>query len=158
MTHKALSVAAAMLEKARDRNIYLTPMQLLKLVYIAHGWTLGLLSRPLVDDDVEAWRYGPVIPAVYHAVKHYRDSPVSRIDTATPAHLDPEEADIVDQVLTIYGDKNGIMLSSITHQPNTPWDKTWRSFGKNAVISNDVIEAHYASLYEKSKPQETSPA
>ncbi|WP_131993555.1 type II toxin-antitoxin system antitoxin SocA domain-containing protein [Dokdonella fugitiva] len=40
-------------------------MQLLKLVYLCHAWTLGLLGRPLLREEVQAWRYGPVFPALY---------------------------------------------------------------------------------------------
>ncbi len=31
-------------------------MQLIKLVYLCHGWTMGLYSRPLIE-NVEAWQY-----------------------------------------------------------------------------------------------------
>lgn len=39
---------------------------------------LGLYGVPLIRDDVQAWKYGPVIPQVYHAgaVKDYRGRPV----------------------------------------------------------------------------------
>lgn len=154
MPHNAVSAASALLQKAHDKGLSLTPMQLLKLVYIAHGWMLGLYSRPLISDNVEAWRYGPVVPSVYQAIKTFRNSPVSEIRTAAPAQLDECEADVVDQVLSIYGNKTGIKLSAITHQAGTPWDKTWSSSGKNAVISNDVIESHYAELYEQAQKSE----
>lgn len=158
MAHTAITVAAALLNKANEKGLVLTPMQLLKLVYIAHGWMLGLCSRPLIHEDVEAWQYGPVIPEVYHAVKHFRDSPVTSVAFAGPAPLDAEESDLIDQVLDIYGKKNGIALSSITHKPGTPWDKTWNSYGKNAKISNDLIESHYSDLYEKAHKKAESPA
>lgn len=156
MPHNARSAASALLQRAHERGISLTPMQLLKLVYIAHGWMLGLYSRPLISDNVEAWRYGPVIPSVYQSIKQFRNTPVSGIAGVAPAPLDDAEKDIVNQVLDIYGDKTGITLSAITHQSGTPWDKTWNSSGKNAVISNDVIETHYAELYDKA--QKTQPA
>lgn len=47
----------------------LTPLQVIKMVYIAHGYSLALLDEPLVEEAVEAWRYGPVLPSVYHTVK-----------------------------------------------------------------------------------------
>jgi len=53
-------------------------MQLIKLVYIAHGWTLGLYNQPLIGKQVEAWTYGPVIPSVYHDFKHYGRDPITQ--------------------------------------------------------------------------------
>ncbi|MCY4000360.1 MAG: DUF4065 domain-containing protein, partial [Bacteroidetes bacterium] len=54
----------------------LTPMQLIKLSYIAHGWTLGISGEPLFNDTVEAWRYGPVVPDIYHTYKEFGHSPI----------------------------------------------------------------------------------
>ncbi len=38
----------------------LTPMHLLRLVYISHGWMLAIYGRSLFHESVEAWKYGPV--------------------------------------------------------------------------------------------------
>ncbi|MCD8455896.1 DUF4065 domain-containing protein [Xylella taiwanensis] len=46
-------------------------MQVLKLVYIAHGWHLGFRQEPLLNKRVEAWRHGPVIRSLYEKVKKY---------------------------------------------------------------------------------------
>lgn len=147
--HSSRTVAKYLLEKAHKRGLQLTPMQLLKLVYIAHGWMLGLYSRPLIKDDVEAWEYGPVVRDLYRAVKKYRHMPVQEVPGAPDEVLDEREENLIDQVLDIYGDKHGLFLSSITHAPGTPWHTTWHLDGKNGVISNDLIENHYATMYQK---------
>ncbi|MCG5538937.1 Panacea domain-containing protein [Halorhodospira sp. 9622] len=148
--HPALGIAKRLLEKAHERGLSLTPMQLIKLVYLAHGWMLGLHSRPMIQEPVEAWQYGPVVRTVYDRVKQYRSRPVEAIAgrPRTP-DLDEEEEDLLDQVLTVYGDQPGTFLSMITHQEGTPWDLTWRHFGRNGSISNDLIEAHFAELYRR---------
>lgn len=43
----------------------LTQVRLHKLVYFAHGWHLGLNRGPLLDEAIQAWRYGPVVPSLY---------------------------------------------------------------------------------------------
>ena len=62
--HSSIRIAVEFLELAKNQTHYkeITTMQLLKLVYIAHGWMLGLYDKPLISDEVEAWQYGPVIP------------------------------------------------------------------------------------------------
>lgn len=147
--HDSKAVAKLLLDKAHGKKLQLTPMQLLKLVYIAHGWMLGLYSRPLIREEIEAWEYGPVIRDLYHAVKEYRSRPVQDIKGVPDENFDEIEENLIDQVLDIYGDKDGIFLSSITHMPGTPWETTWSIDGKNGVISNDLIESHYAEKYRR---------
>lgn len=65
------AVANYFIQKSFDTGIGLTPMKLLKLVYIAHGWHRGYFSENLINDAVQAWRYGPVIPDLYRKVKGY---------------------------------------------------------------------------------------
>lgn len=57
MAHDARAVANYMLAVAEKKGMTLTPMQVLKLVYLAHGWSLAWFGRPLIRDDVEAWDY-----------------------------------------------------------------------------------------------------
>ncbi|WP_197076451.1 type II toxin-antitoxin system antitoxin SocA domain-containing protein [Luteimonas sp. FCS-9] len=121
-------------------------MQVLKLVYIAHGWMLGLAGKPLIADEIEAWKYGPVIPELYHALKSYRSDTVTQVPGAENAVFDADEQSIMDQVCRIYGDQDGIQLSQLTHQNGSPWAQTWNSRIRGNVISNDVIRAHYAAL------------
>lgn len=144
------TVANRFLELARERNDALTPMQLLKLVYIAHGWMLGLNGRPLIRDDVEAWQYGPVVPRLYNAIRQFRSQPVQGpIKAPSGETLDPAELDIVSQVYDIYGQKSGPALSRLTHQKGSPWDRTYEHGRYGAVISNDLIEDHYAQLAKR---------
>jgi uncharacterized phage-associated protein len=71
MAYDARTVANEFLRLARDRGHELTNMQLQKLVYIAHGYTLAILHEPLVRQDIEAWRYGPVIKDLYQVLRQY---------------------------------------------------------------------------------------
>ena len=53
-------------------------MKLQKLVYIAHGWHLGLFDGLLISERVEAWRWGPVIESLYHEFKEFAKQPITR--------------------------------------------------------------------------------
>lgn len=146
MAHAA-TVANRFLALARERGSTLTPMQLLKLVYIAHGWMLGLYRRPLISDEIQAWQYGPVIPRLYNAIRSYRSQPVTgSIPNGDSEKLDAQEDNIVQQVYGIYGQMSGPALSRLTHAPDTPWDLTYKPGEFGLVISNDIIEDHYARL------------
>lgn len=140
--HESCSVASYLLWLARDR--YVTPMQLLKLVYICHGWMLGLHGRPLVSEPIQAWKYGPVIPDLYHAYKRYGGNNIAERPSGEPSGFDEDEKTVMSEVLERYGDFTGVQLSALTHKAGTPWDITWKS--KASLISNDLIEEHYREL------------
>ena len=76
---KSLAVAQHMINRCTQAgDPAITPMQLIKLVYIAHGYMLGKHGRPLLDEAVQAWQYGPVVPSVYQAVKSFQSAPVRK--------------------------------------------------------------------------------
>lgn len=155
--HSSLAVANKLLKMAQDQGKTLTPMQLIKLVYLSHGWMLGLYGRPMLEESVEAWQYGPVIPDLYHKIKNRRDMPVSYpikhyLGVVTEEFDDAEEH-ILSEVYRLYGDRSGIHLSALTHKPDSPWDVTWNNYGRNAAISNDLIEHHYKELYARQKSE-----
>jgi uncharacterized phage-associated protein len=143
----------------------LTQMQLLKLVYIAHGWNLAVNGAPLIAEPVRAWDYGPVIRDLYEHVKFYGSNPIQRpiadtdrevyrfFGSAAPkqsevykAHLSEPEQDVVNRVWHRYGSYSGPRLSSLTHKPGTPWFQTYFGEGKNHVIPNERIREHYIEL------------
>lgn len=149
--HKSLVVARQLLEKLNATYPAVTPMQLIKLVYVSHGYMLGLHGRPLLDEPVEAWQYGPVVRSVYDAVRHYKSSPIQTIQAPHGIDLDDKEKEVLERVVRTYGKFDGIVLSSATHKPGTPWDMTWKMWGRNSDISNDMIEHFYRNLLAQGK-------
>ncbi len=144
----AIDVANHILDLAKKNKDTVTPMQLIKLVYMCHGWMLGLYGRQLFNDDIEAWQYGPVIKSVYSQVKKYRDKAVTHHlpSNKNEIRFDEQETNVIEQVYKNYSGFSGVKLSALTHQAGSPWYKTWNSSGRNAVISNDLIEEYYSSL------------
>ena len=143
-------VANRFLELATDEGRSLTPMQVLKLVYIAHGWNLALYDRPLIDQPVEAWQYGPVIRDLYNAMKGFGGGsvrgPLPVGYGASADELSGDETDLVGQVFKLYGRMNGVALSRITHATNTPWQQIYTPGRHGTVIPPDLIADHYERL------------
>ncbi len=148
----ALSVANFVLEEAEAQGKTLTIMQLLKLVYIAHGWSLALLDAPLVNEEPEAWQHGPVFPSVYREFRKFGAHPItgyrSNLRFANfAAGLSPEQQSVVQSVVRNYGNMHAFALSRITHEAETPWSLTFKDgIGSSADISNAMIAAHYKKL------------
>ena len=150
MNSDSIQIAHYIFELAkRDKMKDLTPLKLIKLTYLAHGWMLSLFQQPLATDDVEAWPYGPVFRRLYFAVKDYKNSPIKKLPVSESVEFNQNEKDIMKQVVEIYGKRNGVFLSALTHQKGTPWSRAWDEYGKNAIIPQDWIEEHFKEKAEK---------
>lgn len=153
-----LAVANAVLEEAESQGKSLTVMQLLKLVYIAHGWALGLLKAPLVDEEPEAWQHGPVFPAIYREFRRFGSRAISGLATgprgSVPyADLSESQRSVVRSVVQSYGDMHAFALSRITHEPDTPWFTTYRNgLGASREIPNAIIADYYTKLAHERRP------
>lgn len=147
--YNATTIANEFLGLASADGRELTPMQVIKLTYIAHGWSLALLDRPLIENKIEAWRYGPVIPDLYRRLNIYGRNPIAgpikRAMLERSETLDENAKSLISQVFGKYGALTGIQLSNLTHRTGTPWAIAYRADENNA-ISNEVIKDHYASL------------
>ena len=148
MTNRTFSVANKFLELAeRDENL-ISPLKIHKLVYIAHGWYLAIFDKPLLDEPVEAWLYGPVLNSLYHEFKRFGKDGITEhakilVDGVlfpVPAPTDPNVIALIERIWEVYGSLSAYQLANLTHQPDTPWEKTKRG----GVISNRIIRAHYA--------------
>lgn len=168
MGYPVKAVANGILRIAEEHRSAISPLKLQKLVYISHGWYLGLTGKPLISDELaEAWQYGPVFPSLYHEFKEFGRGSINQ--RATEFDLSSRNFDIVEpeipdddkytwallnKVWAEYGKFTGGTLSDLTHRDNTPWEETWRNSRgvKNTDIPNELIEAHYKQLAKQNRP------
>lgn len=136
-----------------------TPMQLQKLVYIAHGWNLVANDgQELVSEPVEAWDYGPVYPVLYSHLANWGADQVRKpiksyardwVGREIDPDLDPDEAEVLEAVYEGYAKLNGLQLSNLTHQPGTPWSDTYEQGVRHKRIPNELIRRHFDELAQK---------
>lgn len=159
-------IAEAMMAIARSLGpADISPMKLLKLVYIAHGWSLAILGVPLIRDRIEAWKFGPVIPDLYHRIKRYGTGSVPSSclcnPTASLEALSHDQRTLLEKIWTSYGGMSAGRLSAITHRPNTPWDEIWNkkkgSTYKGALIDDQTIRDHYETMLNERRDPSSRP-
>lgn len=137
-------------------NYHITPMKLVKLVYIAHGWHLGITDNALIDENPEAWKYGPVVPRIYHEFKKFGKNPIK---TGKIINLDHElplnKREFLDKIWDVYGRFTAIQLSDKTHQPGTPWYIVWHNnrgrTTESLQIPDNLIRDYYKRMLELNK-------
>lgn len=166
MKNNAIAIANYFIDKAnsapRQEND-LTLLRLVKYVYIAYGFALAILKKKIIDerfDKVEAWKYGPVIPSVYHSFKHNRNNIITeksvilicegnngQAEFKTPEIIDDEIKILLDFVWDRYKSKNITELIELLHQEGTPWKYCYKD-GKNVTIPDEMTEVYYNSIVE----------
>lgn len=165
MPGHSTQIANEFLRRAEKEGIELTHMQLQKLVYLAHGWTLAVLDQPLVSDSAEAWDYGPVFRDLYRSLRRYGPKPVTHLirqkdlipfpfedrnEVVSAEFSDPEKA-VIDEVFRVYGRLPAFKLSALTHESDTPWAEVYGRHGKNAPISNQAIKNYFVRVGQGSE-------
>ena len=136
-----------------------TSYQIGKLVYIAHGRTLALTDRPLINDRIEAWKCGPIIPVLYHELFIWKDCPVTelRYTGTTPLKdsaiderckelfentLPEQERSIIDVTIKHYGDWHPGDLRKMCHERGSPWDVHYDGM-HGTEIPDSTIKQYY---------------
>ncbi len=138
-------------------------MKLHKLVFYAHGWHLGLLGEPLIDESIEAWPYGPVVRSLYLEFSVFGAQPITRLATTNEREIQQrdsvrpiEEADgyafgLLKGVWRLYGKYSAYQLSELTHRKNTPWSVVKKKHPRefSSVIPDDTIREHFKQRVQR---------
>lgn len=150
--HDPRAIANQILRMMHAEGKSVTLMQIIKLVYLADGWSLALRGKALSKHSPQAWQYGPVFPVVYKSFKRFGSSKIDApaLDPVTGVEVserfEEDELAVIKQVVDSYGKYHAFVLSEIMHKPNTPWTTTFEKSGAYAEIPIQLIAEHFSQL------------
>ena len=137
------------IQQANAKGLILTPVKLNHLVILADWWHLHRTGAFLINERVEAWPSGPVLPSIYH---EYKDQPpYSSIEH--PSRRQPpleEETDIIpflEHIWNVYGKYTAQQLGRINTGPSSPWKQ---SQGRHEQAHRQQITEEHVQAYFKS--------
>lgn len=145
---KALDIASYFIELANSTPEHdLTNLKLQKLLYYTQGHYLAQTSNALFEDKVEAWKYGPVIPEVYHTFKACGSFPVTVFDVNyTAVEISEDVKNFIKDIWEKLGQKySGSYLVTTTHAPNTPWAECFKEDERGIEIPQDLLKSYFLS-------------
>lgn len=159
MPHDARAVANHFLSLAEERGQQLSVMALLKIMYFAHAWHLAKYRQPLIAQQFEAWKHGPVNRVVYEQLNKLGSTAITekllKLDVNTvkfvPAstNFEPDVEKFLVNIFDYYSRFHPYELSDLTHEKNTPWDIIWTKADKNAVAGMLIPDALILDWFEK---------
>lgn len=141
-----LEPARRILALCHEKDFDTDPLNLMKLVYISHGWSLALKDTPLFPEEVQAWRYGPVIPRLYQATKMFGRDPILEEGLGKVTSDGNKFDALLRSVVSQYGHLGGLALSNLTHRSGSPWFQVYKQYERDVKIPNVKIKQHYVAL------------
>jgi uncharacterized phage-associated protein len=121
--------------RAEDLAAPVDPMSLEKLVYYAQCFYLVVKREKLFDDEIRAWRFGPVVRSVYDQYAKFAANPIILKEGDWPP-LSEEVQRHLEEVVGFFGRLTAIELSNATHEEG-PWANA--RLGYNRHDNSDVL-------------------
>ena len=149
-------IANNLIKISNKRGAPMSIMRVLKLAYMTHGWALAVFDAPLVNDYVQAWRYGPVIPSIYYSFRPYGVYDLTPIPLVEESDIDDETDALIDIVYALYEHLSANQLSALTHIKGGPWHTKYEHGKRGIIIPNEMIAEHFRDKLERSKNSENA--
>ena len=120
------------------RESLMTNMKVQKLLYYTQSLYLALFDEPLFDDEIQAWRYGPVCPPAYRFYSDFeaRQLPIPRKEELT--HISEEVQNLLREVWEYFGEHDAYYLSGLTHL-EFPWKKARKGLSSEASSQEPIL-------------------
>lgn len=125
---------------------------------VTDGWRLAIENIPLINDRIEAWRYGPSIPQLYQYMVKSRNKSeervVHKIGPKIKLFNQAVHKDLLDGVWRIYKDFSSVQLANLCNSENSAFNIVKREVILKESLSgpeihNDIIRKHYIGLLNK---------
>lgn len=139
--YNVFDVAQYVLYRYMELNRSITNLKLQKLLYFIQRQSLQVNQRPMFNEIIEAWQFGPVVPAVYYK---YVGAGASEIyEFSLPdVKFEQEDIDIIEDIINKYIDSNPWIMVDETHNDGTAWDRAIKTGVYKPVIDREDIRIY----------------
>ena len=161
--HSPSHIANFFLSKKKE-GIIIDNYKLSKLVYVAYGYGLAILNIEIFEELIEAWKYGPVIPSLYHEFKYFGTKPISRLsehysesrdEKTYPEVKESKLLTLLDMIYKKYAHWDKKDFEEMTHHKNSPWFASYVEGKKYIKIDTDSIKEYFKKILPLELPSDT---
>ena len=124
------------LVEGEDNVQGITNLKLQKLLFYAQAEHLQKRTQPLFEDQISAWKYGPVVSTVYNWLKECGGYNIIDfdVDTKDCEKLKEKTTKFLDKIWDKYSRYSAWYLSGKTHQKGSAWHKIYNGDSQDKVI------------------------
>lgn len=152
MVYRAIDVANYIVQMSIQNKKPLSNLKLQKILYYLQARFLVETGEPIFNDNMEKWKYGPVIPSVYHEFKLFGSAAIEKVSNTLRVVRDDSnnvtdirfeefnenciETDdklIISQTVNSLSDFGAFELVELTHEHSI-----WKDFELDISLNNPV--------------------
>jgi len=127
----------------------MTNMKVQKLLYYSQSLYLAIYDQPLFDEDIQAWRYGPVCPPAYSFYSEFEAQQLPIPSQELLLQIPQDEKKLLEEIWEYFGGYHAYRLSDMTHL-EFPWKKARKGLPPNASSTEPILLEDMKALgYQK---------
>lgn len=146
---RALDLAAHVSNRCMDLGMPTTHFKLQKMLYILEVKSLIHSGKSLIDENFEAWEYGPFLRSVYDKYSYMAACEIN-VRQKTDRELPSDQRNAIINNIDDMAGMNLWELAQISMEADTPW-ATWAKVykkGTQVQIPNQLIVSYANKLRE----------
>lgn len=146
MLYSACDIARYIINYSNEKEYLCSNLKLQKLMYFVQAYSLITTNRPLFEEPIEAWDFGPVVPAVYHEFKRFGAGSVPFIKQYyvdyqaygyNPDLIDKKSRRLIESVVNHFKDYSSTDLVQLTHN-QAPWTDNYKPDCQNTIPLSSI--------------------
>jgi uncharacterized phage-associated protein len=149
--YQVSDIADCVIAIAHDNKQDVDKLKLQKLLYYIQGAALALTGEPLFEDEILAWKHGPVVYSIYNKYKNHEGNTIE-YNPSYENKIDEIDFLLIKEVYKKYSRYSGWELAENTHK-----EDPWKNAEQSDVISNDEIKAYFKANVYNDKGLENTP-
>jgi uncharacterized phage-associated protein len=139
MAYKANDVARYAVSRCLKKGNPISNLQLQKIMYYIQGYYLAIYDNPLFEEQICAWKLGPVVPEVYRHFNRFGAEPITEdIQPSQLISLTKGQMDLINAVIDSKSQKSAWQLVNESHK-----ERPWITTPQSEIISTDKIKQYF---------------
>lgn len=135
-------IARYVIHRCAQTQRPISNLKLQKILYFVQAEFLVGTGQACFDDDIEAWTYGPVVPAVYFEYKIFGSTNIPDQGNDGFESISSQDKGRLDVIIDEAAKYSSSSLIEITHR-QSPWKNAYKR--KDKVIKQAEIKEYFAS-------------
>lgn len=156
MSYNVLDVCRYIINYSNEHDYGISNLKLQKILYFVQAYFLINTKdhMPCFAEKIEAWDFGPVVPAAYHEYKQYGSGDIpdasyflfdfnniwdsGRVDYNNDA-IAPNDKILINQVIDKFANYTATDLVTLTHK-QSPWIDAYVPNQNNEISLGSIME------------------
>lgn len=152
--HNPFDIANHILKLAYRADDDINTIKLIKLVVISHGYHLAFTEKPLLNEAVRCYQFGPIIESLYYNLLKYGNEPLS--EDALSRHckcgfIPDSVKNLLEAVYDSYKILSPDKISTICSKEGSPWHRAMQESGgyKRFDLDDKYLMEYYKENLSK---------